>query len=731
MEMKTRKKTKGEQAERYTSHLRKIKEKPGYSSEEIDEKTRFQALFNAMVDPVVIVDSKGKFLEVTDGVEKITGFKKDELIGKNFLKTKIVTKKSKAIFIKNLAKRMMGVEVLPYEIEVVGKDGGRMPYEVNAAKIDYMGKPADMVVFRDIAERKQAEEALIKVHDELESRVEERTAELIKSNEELSNEIAEREKTERKLNASEKKYHDIIESSADPTVIVNTKGKFLFANQVCCKITGYKPEEIVGKTIVNVPFITKKSKAIIVKNIAYQLTTGKSIDIYAIDVKVKSGDIHTFEIHTSDIEKDGKLDSWVASLRDITGQKKLEETLRGSEQRFKDIAYTMADWIWEMDQDGKYTFSSGNVKEILGYTSEELIGKTPFDLMPKKEAYRVGKIVKKIFSEKKPITDLENINLTKNGNKVFLLTNGTPILGKNDELIGYRGIDKDITKRKIAEQTLKESEERYKTIFDNSAVAIMLTDENERIISWNKYTEKLFDMPEDELLDTPVKSIYPSEEWSKIRSENIRQKGMKHFLETKIYIKDHKLIDVDVSLSVIKDHEGKIIGSIGIIRDITQRKKAEKELKNSNEHFQTLFKNMTDPVIIVDSKGKILEFNNIVTELTDFKREDLAGKNIFKISLLTRKSKLAVTKSLVKRMAGVKLKPYEIECISKGGKRMPFEISAAKIKYNGKPADMVILRDVTQRKKAEDLMKSSHNELEYIVKERTAELAKSNKTLTG
>lgn len=164
-----------------------------------EAKTHFQALFNIMIDPVVIVDKKGRFLEVTDGVEKITGFRKEELLGKNFLRTKIITTKSKSLLIKNLAKRMMGMRVAPYEVEVLTRDGSKLPYEVNAAKINYMGKAADMVIFRDIAERKKAKKALEKAHDELEKRVQKRTLELAKSNELLHAEISERRKTEDEL----------------------------------------------------------------------------------------------------------------------------------------------------------------------------------------------------------------------------------------------------------------------------------------------------------------------------------------------------------------------------------------------------------------------------------------------------------------------------------------------------------------------------------------------------
>jgi PAS domain S-box-containing protein len=113
-----------------------------------------------MVDPVIIVDQKGTLLEISDKMEDKTGYKKEEFIGKNFLRMKCLTGKTKGIIIKNLFNRMLGGEIAPYEIEVITKDNEIIPFEINGARIDYMDKPVDMIVFRDITNRKKAEEKI-------------------------------------------------------------------------------------------------------------------------------------------------------------------------------------------------------------------------------------------------------------------------------------------------------------------------------------------------------------------------------------------------------------------------------------------------------------------------------------------------------------------------------------------------------------------------------------------
>jgi len=141
----------------------------------------------------------------------------------------------------------------------------------------------------------------------------------------------------------------------------------------------------------------------------------------------------------------------------------------------------------------------------------------------------------------------------------------------------------DISQRKKAEDERRFMEAKYRTIFENSAVAITLVDKQERLISWNKFTEGFLGMGKEDLYLKPVSSLYPADEWKRIRRQDIRQKGMQHHLETVMIKKDGTLIEVDISLSVMKDSNGETTGSIGVIRDITERKKAEEELKETME----------------------------------------------------------------------------------------------------------------------------------------------------
>jgi len=201
--------------------------------------------------------------------------------------------------------------------------------------------------------------------------------------------------------------------------------------------------------------------------------------------------------------------------------------------------------------------------------------------------------------------------------------------GAEGKIVGSVGIIKDVTEQKKIQRELAESEERYRTIFENSAVAITLTDDKERIISWNKYAENLLGMNQDDLYMKPVILLYPPEEWKKIRAENVRQKGMQHHLETKIYKKDNELIDVDISLSILKDYNGRIVGSIGVIKDITEQKKIERALAYEHNLLQSLLDNIPDSIYFKDSENRFVKVNKAKATHSNVKPEEMIGKTDF------------------------------------------------------------------------------------------------------
>ncbi len=132
----------------------------------------------------------------------------------------------------------------------------------------------------------------------------------------------------------------------------------------------------------------------------------------------------------------------------LNKQLAINQSLSESETRLQDIAFCGGDWIWEVDLSGRYTYASENVVDILGYYPDEIIGRTPFDLMAAEESERVAAIFAEIVSKQEKITDLDNWGVHRKGQRICLRTNGVPVFDANGQLTGYRGVDKDVTAQK-------------------------------------------------------------------------------------------------------------------------------------------------------------------------------------------------------------------------------------------------------------------------------------------
>ncbi|MEY2632256.1 MAG: hypothetical protein RIR00_910 [Pseudomonadota bacterium] len=159
------------------------------------------------------------------------------------------------------------------------------------------------------------------------------------------------------------------------------------------------------------------------------------------------------------LDGDGRVVGVYGLARDITARKEHEAALQRSERRFRDIAQVSADWIWEIDPEGRYTYASGSVFELLGYTEAEILGKTPFDFMPPDEARRVKGLLDDLQARRLPFRDLDNLNLRKDGSLRYIQTNGTPIFAADGRFLGYRGLDRDVSDRKETELALRQQTE--------------------------------------------------------------------------------------------------------------------------------------------------------------------------------------------------------------------------------------------------------------------------------
>jgi PAS domain S-box-containing protein len=286
-------------------------------------------------------------------------------------------------------------------------------------------------------------------------------------------------------------------------------------------------------------------------------------------------------------------------------RKKAAEKLHESQQMLQVVMQSIPQAVFWKDRKCVYMGCNPVFARHAGFpTPEEIIGKTDYDLCwRREEADHYRQVDNHVMETNTPEYHMIESQLQADDKQAWIETNKVPLHNSAGDVVGILGTYEDITDRRQAERALQVAEERYRTIFQNSAVAITMADEQERLISWNTFTENMLGMTKEDLYLKPIKVLYPEGEWEKLRSHDIRQKGMQHHLETRMLKKDGEIIDVDVSLSVLKDAEERVTGSIGVIRDITERKEAEKKIKEAmdlkSRFISTVSHELRTPLTII------------------------------------------------------------------------------------------------------------------------------------
>ncbi|MEN6611262.1 MAG: PAS domain-containing sensor histidine kinase [Methanoregulaceae archaeon] len=269
--------------------------------------------------------------------------------------------------------------------------------------------------------------------------------------------------------------------------------------------------------------------------------------------------------------------------------------LTASEERFRSLVETTSDFIWEVDAAGVYTYASPKVYDHLGYRPEELIGRTPFDLMPPGEAQRIRGEFTRLAHSKLPIHSLENLCLHKSGVPVILETSGVPWLAGDGSLIGYRGIDRDITGRKKAEEALRESKAQLALAIEGSGVGFWDWDIETGVVRVNERWAEIAGYTLSEItpvtIDTWNAFCHPDD---RLRSEELLRKHFsketpRYECEARVRRKDGQWVWIlDRGKVVEWDPNGRPIRMTGTHLDITERKQVEEALRTVNKKLNLL-----------------------------------------------------------------------------------------------------------------------------------------------
>nr|WP_318382422.1 diguanylate cyclase [uncultured Enterobacter sp.] len=277
------------------------------------------------------------------------------------------------------------------------------------------------------------------------------------------------------------------------------------------------------------------------------------------------------------VEADGCVEAMVVGNSDekMSDEKKTFNPHDVDAQHLIELLNNNSDWVWEVDAQGRYTWSSEVVTSLLGFTPEEVIGCTPFDFMPPGEAERVGRAFAEIVTKQIPFSGLVNRNQRADGQIVVLETSGVPLFDQDGALRGYRGVDRNIS-------TLGERVLQLETIYDTTPVALCMIDRSGRLVMSNKAMSQLLSMPDSELFDQHFSELMPdcwyqfqqdfalADHGGEIPSREVSWSGSEYYT--------HPV--------PVHDASGNVVGLSVTWVDITERRHAEQKLANANEVLQ-------------------------------------------------------------------------------------------------------------------------------------------------
>ena len=374
-------------------------------------EVKYHALFELANDAILIIGPpEGFIMEANQASLKMVGYQKQELLGMKA--SSILTEKNAEA--PNLHWEE-GVKTVPFsskEMFLVCRDDVKIPVTVSGTSLEIFNESLFMLIIHDITDLKEKEKA---------------------------------------LKESKERYRVLVENTGEGLGVVDISEKFTYANPAACSIFGLPQESLMGKSLLS--FLDPVSIKEIERQTAMRKEGEKSI--YELEIIRPDGEKRWIIVTaTPQYDAEGDFISTFGIFRDITQRKQAETKVRESEQRLREIVELANDWIWEIDPMWRYTFVSPKVFNIVGYTPEEMLGKTPFDFILPEDVDKVSAALRETVHQFKPITSMITRALHKNGQPLYFETSGIPIFDEAGNYQGYRGAERDVTLRILYEKEL-------------------------------------------------------------------------------------------------------------------------------------------------------------------------------------------------------------------------------------------------------------------------------------
>jgi len=560
-----------------------------------ESERRFHGYMESSPDAMIIVDHEHHIIFINTRGVKLFGYTRDELLGKT-IEVLIPESFSGHIGMRNkyMEKPTLRTMGKGENIFALKKNGARFPIEVSLSPTETNEGMIVTAGIRDITARKLTE----------------RTLELTQYT---------------------------IDNSNDSIFWLSPDGTFFYVNRAACENLGYEPEELMYSSVQEIVYNYSEEV------FAELFRKGKEDKSFKFETKFKRKDETVFpvEVNGNYLNYEGK-EFFFAFVTDISDRKRIEEEIRGlneeleqrvlrrtveleeankatrkSEERFRNLTESISDFVWETDSRGIYTYVSPRSFQMIGYTPEELIGKSLIDLVVPENKESILEIESKM-SIGVILDSIERICLHKDGIYVTIETNALPLFDEDKNIKGYRGIDRDITARKANERIMRLTQFSV----DRSADAVIWINIDGRIVYANQAACGLLGYSRGDLLGKEVFEIdcsFDAENWGE-QWRRIGEAGSVNF-ESIYRISDGTDVVVEVLFNYLDYENSEYICSFS--RDITTRKKVEGELKKLSQAIER-----SPSVVVITNREGIIEYvNPVFTEVTGYTLNEVIGEN--------------------------------------------------------------------------------------------------------